>query len=92
MAKQKIQNTQITLRLRESTLQWLENESHKSGQSTAELIREGIELLQAQRKYRDTQEIQGIISEYLNILEASELSEGFDYLIDQIKERISGKC
>ncbi|WP_104905448.1 hypothetical protein [Nostoc sp. 'Lobaria pulmonaria (5183) cyanobiont'] len=47
--KQKIQDKQYTTRMKESTLLWLEQESQNSGQSVAELIREGIEMLKKSR-------------------------------------------
>ncbi|MEH2426550.1 MAG: hypothetical protein V7K26_03465 [Nostoc sp.] len=88
MARQKVQTKQIAVRMKESTLQWLEQESLRSGQSSSELVREGIEMLQ---KSRDTQAVQGLVQEYLSSLDPSEFQDGLQCLIDMIKERVDGE-
>lgn len=86
--KKKIQTKQIAVRMKESTLHWLEQESLRSGQSTSELVREGIEMLQ---KSRDTQAVQGLIREYLADVAPSELVDAIQYLKELIKERVNGE-
>ncbi|MBN3921673.1 hypothetical protein [Nostoc sp. NMS4] len=80
--KKKIQDKQYATRMKESTLLWLEQESQNSGQSVAELIREGIEML---KKSRITQAVKLTLAD---IEDPSELLLALKNLRKEISQKI----
>ncbi|MGJ5628234.1 hypothetical protein [Nostoc sp. CALU 1950] len=80
--KQKIQDKQYTTRMKESTLLWLEQESQNSGQSVADLIREGIEML---KKSRTTPVVEIKLAD---MVDPSELLLAIKTLRKEVNQRI----